>query len=191
MRRWSAKPTPVRQLTTVSPLSATLREARELQATRMLVSLNSIQLRLAKWLALFTEHESKAQNSPGYAHWAKVFSLKQSAKTLLFLQENGLTDMTKLRSVAQASRDDFNALQSQIHAITTRIEQISTLQKHIGAYRKTRDVYAQYTKAKNKRKFYAEHEVAIDTHKAAKAYFERINLKKLPTIQMPVHATPS
>ena len=124
----------------------------------------------------------KAQTSPGYAHWAKVFSLKQQAKTWLFMQENGLTDMPKLQRAAEESKNDFNVIQSEIHAIDARLEQISALQKHIGAYRKTREVFIQYGKSKNKRKFYAEHEDAIDTHEAAKEYFERINLKKLPTI---------
>lgn len=133
-------------------------------------------------LLIDLENNIKAQNNPGYAHWAKVFSLKQKAKMLLFMQENDLTNMTKLRSVAQRAKDEFNAIQSEIRAIDARLEQISTLQKHIGTYRKTRDTYAQYRKAKNKRKFYAEHEAAIDRHEAAKAYFDRINLKKLPTI---------
>ena len=134
-------------------------------------------------LLIDLQNSIKAQSSPGYAHWAKVFSLKQQAKTWLFMQENGLTDMQKLQSAALVSKDEFNALQSEIHAIDARLKQISTLQKHIGAYRKTKDVFVQYGRSKNKREFYAEHEVAIDTHEAAKAYFERINLKKLPTIQ--------
>ena len=133
-------------------------------------------------LLIDLQNSIKAQNSPGYAHWATVFSLKQAAKTLLFLQENKLTDMKKLGFAVQRAKDDFNAVQSEIHAVNTRLEQIRTLQKHIGAYRKTRDVFAQYGSAKDKRKFYAEHEFAIETCKDAKAYFERLNLDKLPTI---------
>jgi len=133
-------------------------------------------------LLIDLQNSIKAQTSPGYAHWATVFSLKQQAKTLLFLQENGLTDMKKLQAAAQQSKDDFNAIQSEIQAINVRLEQISTLQKHIGTYRKTREVFVQYSKARNKRKFYTEHETSIDRHKAAKEYFDRLGLKKLPTI---------
>jgi len=92
------------------------------------------------------QNSIKSKDSPGYAHWAKVFSLKQAAKTLLFLQENNLTDMKKLQYTSQNAKDDFNALQSEIRAIDNRLEQISTLQKHIRAYRKTKDIYAQYGK---------------------------------------------
>ena len=133
-------------------------------------------------LLIDLQNSIKAQSSAGYAHWARVFSLKQAAKTLLFLQENNLTDLQKLGYAAQNAKSDFNAIQSEIHAINARQEQISTLQKHIGAYRKTKDILAAYGKAKNKRKFYAEHESAIVTCKSAKAYFDRINLGKLPTI---------
>ena len=44
-------------------------------------------------------------------------------------------------------------MQTEIHAISTRLEQISALQKHIGAYSKTKDVYAQYRRAKDNPKF--------------------------------------
>ena len=133
-------------------------------------------------LLIDLQNSIKAQQSAGYAHWAKVFSLKQAAKTLFFLQENKLTDLQKLHYAAQNAKDDFNLLQSEIHTINARQEQIKTLQKHIGAYRKTREVFVRYGKAKNKQKFYVEHEADIEKHKAAKAYFDRINLGKLPTI---------
>ena len=133
-------------------------------------------------LLIDLQNSIKAQSSAGYAHWARMFSLKQAAKTLLFLQENNLTDLQKLGYAAKNAKSDFNAIQSEIHAINARQEQISTLQKHIGAYRKTKDILSAYGKAKNKRKFYAEHESAIEICKSAKAYFDRINLGKLPTI---------
>ena len=133
-------------------------------------------------LLIDLQNSIKAQTSPGYKHWATVFSIKQSANTLLFLQENDLTDMKKLHYTAQNAKDEFNAIQSEIHAINTRLEQISTLQKHIGAYRKTRDIYAGYGKAKNKSKYYAEHGAAIEKCMEAKAYFDRLGFKKLPTI---------
>ena len=56
------------------------------------------------------------------------------------------------------------------------------MQKHIGSYRKTKDIFVQYSKSRNKQKFYAEHETDIVKHESAKAYFNRINLGKLPTI---------
>jgi len=101
---------------------------------------------------------------------------------LLFLQDNDLDDMGKLAEAAQKAKDDFNAVQSQIHAADSRLQDISHLQKHIGAYVKTKDVYAEYKRRKFNKKFYAENEKAINDCKAAKAYFDEQKLAKLPTI---------
>ena len=35
-------------------------------------------------------------NSPGFERWAKIFNLKEMAKTVMYLQENNLTDLGEL-----------------------------------------------------------------------------------------------
>ena len=133
-------------------------------------------------LLIDLQNSIKAQNSPGYANWAKVFNLKQAAQTLIFLQENGLDDIEKLRHKAQQAKDDFNAINTRIQAIDKRLGGINTLQKHIGTYSKTRDIYAAYRKAGYSKKYLAGHEDDIAAHKAAKKYFDSLGLEKLPTI---------
>ena len=133
-------------------------------------------------LLIDVQNSIKAQNSPGYERWSKVFNLKQAAKTLLFLQDNGLDDIGKLAEAAQKAKDDFNAIQAQIHTADSRLQDISLLQKHIGAYVKTKDVYSEYKRRKFSKKFYAENEKVINDCKAAKAYFDEQKLAKLPTI---------
>jgi len=133
-------------------------------------------------LLIDVQNSIKAQNSPGYEHWAKIFSLKQAAKTLLFLEDNNLDDMKKLSEAAQKAKDDFNDLQSRIHAADDRLKEIPLMQKHIGAYVKTKDVYAEYKRRKFSKKFYSENEKAITDCKAAKAFFDEKGLAKLPTI---------
>jgi len=56
------------------------------------------------------------------------------------------------------------------------------MQKHIGTYVKTKDIYAEYKRRKFSKKFYAENAKAIDDCKAAKAFFDDKGLAKLPTI---------
>ena len=82
------------------------------------------------------------------------------------------------------NKDDFNEMQSGIHAADARLREISTLQKHIGAYGKTKNIYAEYKKQKYSKNFFAENEAAINSCKAAKAYFNELKLDKLPTIKM-------
>jgi hypothetical protein len=134
-------------------------------------------------LLIDVQNSIKAQNSPGYERWAKIFNLKQAAQTLIFLQENDLTELEKLYEQAQNAKDAFNGLQSRIHAADSRMKEISVLQKHIGAYSKTKDIYAEYKKRKYSKKFYEEHESEIERCKAAKAHFDELKLQKLPTMK--------
>jgi hypothetical protein len=110
--------------------------------------------------------------------------LKQAAKTLLFLQDNNLDELQKLSEAAQKAKDDFNNIQTRIHTADARMKEITLLQKHIGSYIKTKDVYAQYKAKKFSRKFYAENAKALTDHKTAKAYFDELKLEKLPTMNM-------
>ena len=135
-------------------------------------------------LLIDVQNSLKAQNSVGYANWAKTFSLKQAAKTMLFIEDNKIADLDELREAAQKSKDDFNDIQTRIHAADARMKDITVLQKHIGAYIKTKDIYAGYKKSGFNKKFRSENEKALADHKAAKAYFDELKLDKLPTINM-------
>ena len=118
----------------------------------------------------------------GYTQWARIFNIKEAAKTLLFLKENGIDSYDDLVKKSAAVSADFNGRLTKIKEIDKRLDEISELQKHIGTYGKTRDVYKQYLAAKNRNDFFEEHRADITLHKAAKKYFDGLGLKKLPTI---------
>ena len=124
-------------------------------------------------------------NSPGFERWAKIFNLKEMAKTVMYLQENGLTDLGELEKACDAAVQKFNDLADQSKAASARMKDISELQKHIGAYGKTREIFAQYRKltGRKREKFYEQHSSEITACQAAKRYFDSLGLKKLPSIQ--------
>jgi hypothetical protein len=124
-------------------------------------------------------------NSPGFERWAKIFNLKEIAKTLIYLQENNLTDLGELEKACDAAAQKFNDLSDQSKAASARMKDISELQKHIGAYGKTREIYAQYRKLTGRKqaKFYEQHTSEIEGCQAAKRYFNSLGLKKLPSMQ--------
>lgn len=68
--------------------------------------------------------------------------------------------------------------------IDKRLNEIKELQKHIGKYAKTKDIYVQYRKVGYSKKFLLEFEDKIILHENAKRVFNELNLKKLPTIKM-------
>ena len=121
----------------------------------------------------------------GYERWAKTFNLKEMAKTLIYLQENNLTDLGELEKACDAAAQKFHDLTDRIKAAEARMKDISELQTHIGAYGKTREVYTQYRKltGRKREKFYEQHSSEITACQAAKRYFDSLGLKKLPSMQ--------
>ena len=136
---------------------------------------------------LLIDIQAKMQqaNSPGFERWAKIFNLKEMAKTVIYLQEKGLTDFGELEKTCDAAVQKFNDLADQSKAASARMKDISELQKHIGAYGKTREIFAQYRKltGRKREKFYEQHSSEITACQAAKRYFDSLGLKKLPSIQ--------
>ena len=136
---------------------------------------------------LLIDIQAKLQqaHSPGFERWASVFNLKEMAKTLNFLQEHGLMAYADLESACDAAAQKYRNLAERTKANSARMEEISVLQKHIGAYSKTREIYAQYRRLppKKQEEFYAEHTSAIISCEAAKRFFDGLGLKKLPSVQ--------
>lgn len=73
-------------------------------------------------------------NSPGFERWAKIFNLKEMARTVIYLQENGLTDLGELERACDAAVQKFNDLGNQMKAAERRMKDISELQRQIGTY---------------------------------------------------------
>ncbi|RGY97064.1 relaxase/mobilization nuclease domain-containing protein [Clostridium sp. AM58-1XD] len=136
---------------------------------------------------LLIDIQAKLQqaHSPGFERWAKLYNLKEMAKTLVYLQENGLENYDALAQASDAAGARFDALTDKTKANERRMKEIAELQKHIGAYGKTREIYAQYRKLPPKKaaRFYEEHTGDILSCQAAKRYFDSIGMKKLPSIQ--------
>ncbi len=124
-------------------------------------------------------------NSPGFERWAKIFNLKEMARTVIYLQENGLTDLGELERACDAAVQKYNDLGNQMKAAERRMKDISELQRQIGTYGKIQEIYAQYRKltGRKKEKFYEQHSSEITACQAAKRYFNSLGLKRLPSMQ--------
>ena len=134
---------------------------------------------------LLIDIQAKIQQGKGlgFERWAKVHNLKEAAKTLIYLQENNLLDYDVLSEKAESASKRFGDISDSIKAADKRLSEITELQKKIGIYSKTRDVYRQYRESGWSKKFYANHEADIISHKAAKKYFDSMGLQKLPAMK--------
>ena len=120
----------------------------------------------------------------GFRQWATLRNLKDAAKTLIYLQDNNLTDYDALVKTADDSKKRYHELSDKTKANSNRITEIAELQRQIANYSRTLDVYRAYRDSKWSKKYHDTHEGDIILHKAAKKHFDSLGLKKLPTMNM-------
>ena len=132
---------------------------------------------------LLIDLAAKQGKGTGYQRWAKKFNLKEMSKTLIFLQENKIASLDELNSKVEAATKHFHELQETIKAAEKRMAELTELRTQIVQYAKTHDVYAAYRKAGYSKRFRAEHEAEILLHQAAKEFFDKHGLKKLPKMK--------
>ncbi len=123
-----------------------------------------------------------AGKGAGYERWAKIFNLKEAAKTLNFLVENDLTDYDELAARAEQAGDRFDEVSRRIKQLEGRMAEVAQLKTHIINYSKTREVYAAYKKSRHKKEFLAEHGAEIAQHEAAKKAFDALGGKPIPKV---------
>ena len=123
-----------------------------------------------------------AGKGAGYERWAKIFNLKEAAKTLNFLIENDLTDYDELTARAEQAGDRFDEVSRRIKQLEGRMAEVAQLKTHIINYSKTREVYAAYKKSRHKKEFLAEHGAEIAQHEAAKKAFNALGGQPIPKV---------
>ncbi|MEI5986761.1 relaxase/mobilization nuclease domain-containing protein [Dehalobacter restrictus] len=136
-------------------------------------------------VSLLIDIQAKIQSGKGprFERWAKVHNLKAMARTLIYLQEQGLDRYDILAEKSAAATARFNASSDRMKGLEANIAANASLQKHIIDYIKTRQTYIDYRKAGYSKKFKAEHETDILLHQAAKKAFDELGLTKIPTIK--------
>ena len=123
----------------------------------------------------------RAGKGPAYEKWATIYNLKQMAAALQYLQENGLMDYEQLEQKAAAATDRFHSLSDSIKTTEAAMNVNAELKAAIVDYAKTRPIFEGYKAARYSKKYLAEHEADIATHRAARAAMDRLlNGAKLP-----------
>lgn len=135
--------------------------------------------------SLLVDIEAKlaAGKGGGYERWAKVFNVKQMAKTLLYLQEHGIKSREELSARSDAASGKLSAAKERIAALDARIAEVNALRGYIISYAKTREVFAEYKASRYSRKFYDAHEAEIELHREAKRCFNEHGIEKLPKVK--------
>lgn len=137
-----------------------------------------------KKVNLLIDIQSKlaAGKGKGYEYWAKVFNLKEAARTLNFLTEAGISDYTQLEQREAEVSAHFQEISGRMKQLEGKMAEAADLKYHIIRYSKTRETYRKYRQAKDKAAFYLEHAEEIAQHEAAKKAFDAFRGEKLPTV---------
>lgn len=115
----------------------------------------------------------------GYEKWARLFNLKEAANTLNFLTEHGISNYEELAARANEAGEKFDAASARIKQVESQLAELSELRSHIINYSKTRNIYAAYRNAKNRKTYLAAHRDEIAIHESAKQAFDKLGGKQI------------
>ena len=133
-------------------------------------------------LRIELENNIKAQQSAGYARWAKVHNLKQAAKALNFLTEHQIESYEGLESRLDEIGAANDEAAAALKAVERRLGDMALLIKHISTYKELRPVALELRQAKDKTAFRREHESQLILYEAAAKALKEAGVKKLPNL---------
>ena len=130
------------------------------------------------------EHSAKAQESEGYAHWAKLHNLQEQSKTFNYLTENGLLDSSKLDQDLADLSAAYQQSKAELKATEKRLKDVNRQLRLLGQYFKTKAVYREYLKGGKRKDFAAAHRSELELYDAVvKELRELFGDQKLPSVQ--------
>ncbi|MDO4650000.1 MAG: relaxase/mobilization nuclease domain-containing protein [Eubacteriales bacterium] len=124
----------------------------------------------------------------GYVKWAKGFNLKQMAKAVLFMEEQGIKSAAELHEKASSLSQRQDQLLESVKADEDLLQEIAILRTHKINYEKARKVFGEYKASGYNQDFFEEHRELLTKRRAAKQAFDEYmkvhpELKELPRIK--------
>lgn len=127
----------------------------------------------------------KAQQNAAYANKVKLSNLKEMAKTVAYIQENGydtrdsLEDsFSEIKNHASTSRKDLKSVEDNLRKVNEQIH-------YTGQYLANKPVYQKFVKTKNKGQFRQEHPTEIALYEAARKFLKEQSAdRKLPSMKL-------
>lgn len=134
-------------------------------------------------LLIDIQNSIKAQQSAGYAHWAKLNNLKEAARTMNFLTEHGIDSYAELTEKVAAITEKMRAAHDGIKDAEQRATDLLQVKKYAENYRRLKPVYDRYRASRDKEKFLRGHESKIILFEAAARELKRLGAVPIPTTE--------
>ncbi len=124
-------------------------------------------------LVVDLQNNVKAQQSRAYAQKVKLTNLKQMARTIVYVQQNGFDTREALRS----SYDEMLAKRieagKELRATEDKLKDINEVIRYMGQYLSNKKVFGEMLAAKNKKKFREAHSSEITVYENAVRFLKR------------------
>ena len=120
----------------------------------------------------------------GFEHWAKVFNLKQSAKSVAELERYGFRSLENLQTALKMAKTEESECREKLKAVETELHGTKESLKRVLAYANTkpiRDEYKALKSARTRAKFRKQYESEFIIMEPAKRYFAEHGITKIPS----------
>ena len=104
-------------------------------------------------LLIDIENCIKAQQSAGYERWAKIENLKRAARTMVFLDQHGISCYTDLEQKITELQDSNEQAAAALKTAERRLSDLALLIKHTATYKELKPLYSEYKKSRDKEKY--------------------------------------
>ena len=124
------------------------------------------------------------EKGAGFEHWAKVFNLKQSAKSLAELEKYGLQSFEDLQTAVAVAKADERDCRGTFKAVETDLYGKKELLNRVLAYANTKTIRDEYRVLKSDRaraKCREKRESEFIIMDSAKRYFAEHGITKIPS----------
>ena len=128
------------------------------------------------------EDSIKAQQSAGYARWAKLHNLKQAANSLNFITEHQIDSYEGLENRLAEISAANDAAASALKDAERRLGDMALLIKNLSAYKQLRPVALELRNTKDKAAFRRQHESQLILYEAAAKALKEAGITKLPNL---------
>ena len=124
-----------------------------------------------------------AGKGAGYEHWAKIFNLKQLAKSMALFTRYNLNSEEELDSRVKELAGKYGETHKVVKDLENRIKANRELSHHVTSYLQNRKFAQQVKTAKNPEAFWEQHRAELTAYQAAAAYFKAQKITKLPSLK--------
>ena len=134
-------------------------------------------------LVVDLQNNIKAQQSEAYARKVRLSNLQEMARTVIYIQEQGIESREELHAQQEAASAKVHAAEATLQDTMEQIRSINAQIHFAGQYYGNKKIQSEFLKTRNKKKYRAEHKKELDLYNDAVHYFKENTGGTIPSIK--------